>query len=181
MGNNRLSSSTTSTSTITFRISKQYEDYLRKRAKQDKVSLNIIANKIFGEYIEWQQFIEKFGTIVLSKEVFSELVKVLDEKDLINIAVKTGQKIPKEFILFKYKKITDRNVTEFIKMFSYHCINGEYDYNTTMDNKITISLKHNMGRKVSIFLKYYIESIVQETLKRESQSEIMDNLIIITF
>lgn len=64
---------------------------MRKRAKQDKVSINIIANKILGEYIEWLQFIEKFGTIILSKDAFSALVKVIDEKELISLALKIGQ------------------------------------------------------------------------------------------
>ena len=48
-----------SSTTITFRISKKNDDYLRKRAEQERVSVNIIANKTFNEYIEWQQFIEK--------------------------------------------------------------------------------------------------------------------------
>jgi hypothetical protein len=40
--------------------SKKYEDYLRKKTEQERVSVNIIVNRIFGEYIEWQQqFIEK--------------------------------------------------------------------------------------------------------------------------
>ena len=39
-----------------------------KEQNKKGVSVNIIANKIFNEYIEWQQFIEKFGTVVLSKE-----------------------------------------------------------------------------------------------------------------
>ena len=52
-----------STNTITFRISKKYEDSLRRKSEQERVSLNIVANKILGEYIEWQQFIEKLGTI----------------------------------------------------------------------------------------------------------------------
>jgi hypothetical protein len=34
-----------------------------QKAEQERVSVNIIANRIFGEYIEWQQFIEKFGTV----------------------------------------------------------------------------------------------------------------------
>ena len=51
------------TTTITFRITKKYDDYLCKKAEQERVSVNIIANRIFGEYIEWQQFIEKFGTV----------------------------------------------------------------------------------------------------------------------
>ena len=40
---------------ITFRINKKYDNYLRKKAEQERVSVNIIVNRIFGEYIEWQQ------------------------------------------------------------------------------------------------------------------------------
>jgi hypothetical protein len=54
--------------TITFRISKKYKKTLK--SKNERISLNTIENKIFGEYIKWQQFIDKFGTIVLSKEAF---------------------------------------------------------------------------------------------------------------
>ena len=69
-----------STTTITLRITKKYEDYLRKKAEQERVSVNIIANRIFGEYIEWQQFIEKLGPIILSKEI--SILNLKSELDL---------------------------------------------------------------------------------------------------
>jgi len=167
--------------TITFRITKKYEDYLRKKAEQERVSVNIIANRIFGEYIEWQQFIEKFGTVALSKEAFFTLIDVIDEQKLIDVGLKIGRKMPKEFILFKWKEITQKNVIEFIKMFSDHCINGEYDHTTTTDNKSMISIKHNTGMKGSIFLKSYLESVITETLQKKPNIEITDNCIILQF
>jgi hypothetical protein len=39
-----------------------------------------VANNILREYIQWQQFIEKFGTIVLSKEIF--ILNLKSEWDL---------------------------------------------------------------------------------------------------
>jgi hypothetical protein len=57
------------------------------------------------------------------------------------LGIKIGSKTPREFILFKWKEITNENVIEFIKMFSTHCINGEYDYTNTIDNKFVIILK----------------------------------------
>ena len=89
--------------------------------------------------------------------------------------------MPKEFILFKWKEITQKNVIEFIKMFSDHCINGEYDYTTITDNKSMISIKHNTGMKGSIFLKYYLESVIIETLQKKPNIEITDNCIILQF
>jgi hypothetical protein len=128
LNNSKLSYKSPTTSTITFRISKKYEDYLRTKTKLDNVSVNVAANKIFREYIEWQQFVEKFGTIVLSKEAFDMLIEAIDENKLIDLGIKIGQKTPKEFILFRWKKITDKNVIEFIKMFSNHCLNAQHDY-----------------------------------------------------
>jgi len=72
-----LSSSTT---TITFRIRKKYEDSLHRKSEQERVSLNIVANKILGEYIEWQQLVEKLGTIILSKEI--SILNLKSESDL---------------------------------------------------------------------------------------------------
>ena len=89
--------------------------------------------------------------------------------------------MPKEFILFKWKEITQKNVIEFIKMFSDHCINGKYDYTTTTDNKIIISIKHNTGMKGSIFFKSYFESVIMETLQKKPDNEITDNCIILQF
>ena len=68
-----MSSSTSKTTaiiitTITLRISKKYKKTLK--SKNERISLNTLENKILGEYIKWQQFIEKFGTIILIKGVF---------------------------------------------------------------------------------------------------------------
>ena len=174
-------SSTSNTTTITFRISKKYEEFLRKKSEYERVSINTIANKIFGEYIEWQQFIEKFGTIVLSKEAFSMLIEAIDEDKLIDLGIKIGSNIPKEFILFKWKEITKENVIEFLQMFINHCINGENDCNFTIDNKAAISIKHNMGLKWSIFLKSLFGSIIKETLQKECATKITNNSLIIQF
>jgi hypothetical protein len=46
------------------------------------------------------------------------LIDVIDEHELINLGIKIGSKTPREFILFKWKEITNENVIEFIKMFS---------------------------------------------------------------
>ncbi|HET7389550.1 MAG TPA: hypothetical protein VFJ51_01915 [Nitrososphaeraceae archaeon] len=40
------------TSTISFRIDSQYDRVLLNEAEEKKVSLNTLANQIFGEHIE---------------------------------------------------------------------------------------------------------------------------------
>ena len=66
-------------------------------------------------------------------------------------------------------------------MFVNHCINGENDFTSTMDNKVAISIKHDMGIKGSIFLKSYFESIIKETLQKECNTRVTDNSLITKF
>ena len=102
------------TSTITFRIDEKYEKGLRKEAEEKRISLNTLANQIFGDHVELDQYMKKFGMVEMSKGSFRELLNTLDEKNIINFAKSVGSKEPKDFILFKWKEITLDNVAIFI-------------------------------------------------------------------
>jgi hypothetical protein len=41
------------TSTVSFRIYKEYDQVLRRESEEKKTSLNTLVNQIFGEYVEW--------------------------------------------------------------------------------------------------------------------------------
>ncbi len=40
------------TTTFTFRIDKDYETVLREEAQSKKITVNTLANQIFGDYVE---------------------------------------------------------------------------------------------------------------------------------
>jgi uncharacterized protein (DUF1778 family) len=91
--------------TISFRIDSEYEKLLRSEAEEKKVSLNTLANQIFGEHLEWQRYIERFGTIVMSKDAFKLILELLSEDKVVDLAINIAAKAPKEFILFKWKNL----------------------------------------------------------------------------
>ena len=66
-------------------------------------------------------------------------------------------------------------------MFINHCINLENDSTFKMDNKIAISIKHNMGLKWSVFLKSFFGTIIKEILQKECTAKITNNSIIVQF
>ena len=168
------------TSTITFRIDEKYVKGLRKEAEEKRISLNTLANQIFGDHVEYDQFMEKFGMIEMSKGSFKELLDSLDEKNIINFAKSIGSTEPKDFILFKWKKLTPDSVTEFIKMYFEHCGYGMCDI-LTEEGENTVSVHHDFGKKGSIFLKSFLEAIIQSTLERECKITISENSVSLTF
>ncbi|MGD1834616.1 MAG: toxin-antitoxin system HicB family antitoxin [Nitrososphaeraceae archaeon] len=170
----------TSSTTITFRISKEYENKLRKKAEEQRISLNTLANQIFQDYLESREFINKFGTVVFSREAFKMILNSLTTEDIEQLGKSIGKTAPKEFILFKWKEITIDTTLKFIKMFTIHCIDCEYDHESKSDQQI-FSIRHEFGEKGSIFLKNYFESVVLENLHKRCNVNSTNNLVTITF
>lgn len=168
------------TSTFTFRIDKEYEKALREEAQSKKITVNTLANQIFGDYVEWQRYMERFGTIVLSREAFKCVLDLLDEKNILNLAVEIGEKAPKEFILFKWKGISTDNVIKFIRMYFDHCGYGTHDQTKTED-KITFSIRHDLGKKGSLFLKTFLETLIISTLGKSCNSTVTANSLVLGF
>jgi hypothetical protein len=168
------------TSIVTFRINQSYENALRKIAEEKKVTLNTIANQIIGDYVDLHRYIEKFGTIIISREAFQTILAALDEKELVRIGTSIGEQVPKEFILFRWKNITLENFVEFIKVYFDHCGYGRSDIEVG-EGRSLFSIRHDMGRKGSLFLKSFTEAAVQSTLGRPCSSMVSDNSFTISF
>ena len=169
-------------STISFRIDEDYLKELREEAQEKKVSLNTLAHQIFGEYIEWQRYVERFGIVSMSKDAFKYILDSLDDKQVIKLATTIGQKAPKEFILFKWKNLDSENTVNFIKMYFGHCGYGRYDYSKDIENSnYTFSIHHDFGRKGSLFLKSFLETLLKSTLQKDCQSIITENSLAIFF
>ena len=166
------------TSTITFRISQEYESKLRKKAEEQRTSLNTLANQIFEDYLESQQFINKFGTIILSRDAFKMILDIIDEPSIEKLGKMIGENAPKEFILFKWKEITVNNILEFIKMFTTHCINSSYDFELKNEQNI-FSIRHGYGEKGSLFLKSFFESAIMKNIHKRCDIVTNKNSLII--
>ena len=157
-----------------------YEKGLRKEAEEKRVSLNTLANQILGDHVELDQFMQKFGMVEMSKGAFKEILDSLDEKNIITLAKSIGSKEPRDFILFKWKKLTPDSVSEFIKMYFEHCGYGMSDMQREESNN-EVSIHHSFGKKGSIFLKAFLEAIVQSTLEKEADVTITENSVSLMF
>jgi hypothetical protein len=169
------------TSTVSFRIDKENDQILRVEAEEKRITLNTLVNQIFGEYVEWHRYVKHFGTIILSKDAIKLLLDNLENDKITNIAIEIATKAPKEFILFKWKEINSSNVIDFIKMFFDHCGYGQYDYQFTETKINKFSIRHELGKKGSLFLKTYVETVVKDILGITCKSIITDNSVTMIF
>ena len=169
-----------STSSISFRIDKEYEKVLRGTAEKNKISLNTLANQIFGSYVEFEIYAKKFGTLRMSTDTFRRLLKNLDDKKIIEVATRCGSQEIKEFILFKWKEINSKTVTAFINVYFDLCGYGRCDLNET-ESKVTFSVHHDLQEKGSLFLKYLFESLIRTALDKDCKTTVTNDTITVSF
>ncbi|GKS66979.1 hypothetical protein YTPLAS73_05260 [Nitrosarchaeum sp.] len=168
------------TSSISFRINEEYEKVLRNIAEENKTSLNTLANQIFGNYVEFELYAKKFGTLRMSTDTFRRMLYVLDEKNIMEIATRCGSQEVKEFILFKWKEISSRTVTDFIKIYFDLCGYGRCNLDET-EGKVTFSVHHDLQEKGSLFLKHLFESLIRATLDKDCKTNVTSDTITISF
>lgn len=153
------------TSSVTFRIDEKYNKVLRKLAEEKRISLNTLANQIFGNFTEFDLYTRKFGTLLMSNDTFRRILAVIPEKDLVLTASNCGSEEAKEFILFKWKELNLNNVLDFIRMYFDYCGYGRCDIETT-ESKYKISIHHDFNSKGSLFLKHFLEGLIMSTLNK---------------
>lgn len=153
------------TSSVTFRIDAKYDKALRKLAEEKRVSLNTLANQIFGNFVEFDLYTRKFGTLLMSNDTFRRILSVIPEKDLVLVASNCGSEEAREFILFKWKELSLDSVLGFIKMYFDYCGYGRCDIEAT-ESKYKISIHHDFGAKGSMYLKHFLEGLIGSTLNK---------------
>ena len=168
------------TSSISFRINAEYEKVLRDIAEKNKISLNTLANQIFGNYTEFEIFAKKFGTLRMSTDTFRRILKSMDDKEIVEIATRCGSQEIKEFILFKWKELNSKTVTDFINVYFDLCGYGRCNLDDT-EGKVTFSVHHDLQGKGSLFLKHLVESLIRTVLEKDCKTITTNDTITVSF
>jgi len=92
------------------RLTKELDDILQKDARAKGISINSLIGIIMTKYIEMDRYNERYDTITLKQESFSSIIQGVEDDKLIQIAKEIGALIPKQFLLFWFKRGRSRNI-----------------------------------------------------------------------
>jgi hypothetical protein len=116
----------------------------------------------------------------MSKNAMNLILELLTEKQVIELATQIGSKEPKDFILFKWKQVDSEKIAEFIQMYFEYCGYGVCEIEKE-EQVNSLSVHHNLGKKGSVFLQYFLKSLIQSTLEIEPEIIITENSISMKF
>jgi len=147
----------------TIRISSELDGIIQKDAKERRLSVNGLISMIMTRYAEWDRYNERFGIISLKREAFRQIINKLKDEEIINLAKDIGEEVPKQFLLFWFKRTTLETYLAYISLVCRYAYFAEYELEVN-GTDYKISLIHDLGMKWSQFLGNWMEAGMKTTI-----------------
>ena len=167
--------------TITFRINTSTLDKLRQESEAKEISLNSLVNQLLKHYAEWDVFEPQIGMIPFPKNVVSAIFAEMTEEQITRLATSIGKNTAIDMAIFMLGRI---NVLKFISWIEIRMKNSgsEVVHRLTEKDEVTVThtliIKHDMGKKWSLYLKMLLESIISDVFKARTFDFIITDAMI---
>jgi hypothetical protein len=164
----------------TMRISDYINNLLEEDAASKGVSVNALISMIMTKYAEWDRYIERFGGITIKPQALREILEVVDDDKLADIAKRSGSRFPKEFVLFWFKRASLGTYLKSLKLICKYKGYARYELETD-GSEYTVILVHDLGEKWSNFLRHVVEGGIKSITGIVPKFEVNDDSLIVRF
>ena len=164
----------------TIRVSEEIDKLLQEDARAKRTSVNALVSAMMTRYAEWDRYTDRFGVISLSTDLFRAIIDASSEKELIRIAEELGARLPREMMLFWYRKFNLDSFLRYIASNARYARLGEYELENN-EGDYALSIHHGFGEKWSKFLSAYLGQTLQAGLELTPRFELTKNSLIISF
>jgi hypothetical protein len=165
----------------TIRIPKQLDILLRNDAKEKRLTFNSLVTGILNNYNEWEKPAEKFGIVCLTRDTFrSILEESVDEERIQKVATDLGSRIPKDVMLFWFRKANLETLLDYFTLLSQHAHFGDFQIEN-VDKSYTITVHHELGHKWSTYLRNFLVQGIKIITSVNPESELSKSSVVVRF
>lgn len=167
------------TETMSFRIDSQILDKLRTESESQGISLNVLANKIFSRYVDWDMFEPKVGMVPIARPIVTALFQKLSEQETVELAKKIGKSIVSDIATFMKGSL---DIDSFVSWFVTRMKISDFEMNHTVRNSThRYIIKHDLGYNWSLYHKTVLELIFNDVFEKKINFEIKDRMMELFF
>ena len=170
------------TVTKTFRLSKEISNAMTEESKRTSVSENIVVNQVLKKWAIFDRFVTRQSIMMLNRRLFSRFALILEEDELATIAKELGTKLTTDlFDLVGMELHRDNVIDYYLKTVLSDCMRW-YSYEHHGDhNQGHFVLRHDFGRRWSVFLKTFIETMLQSCFEVKSSFRVSEDAVFFTY
>jgi len=148
-------------------------------ASSERIGLSVSAllNQIIRQYALVSRFTERVPSITLTYHTFTPILERIPDKDLVEVAEKTGSIIPEEAILQQGQKLNFETINWFIDVV-YGKYGNWFDSSQSIINgEERVHLTHQLNHKWSQYLGGYMRSMFESILDLQPKIETRENSV----
>lgn len=158
--------------TMTLRIDKAIMNDLRNEAQKREISLNMLVNLIFKNFVQWHAFDTKIGMVPLPKVIITDIFKNLRKDEVIDLAYQIGRNEIHDIVLFMKGNVTMESFLEWIQA---RMKNSSMQINhIETKNTHIFTMKHNICLNWSLYHKIILEAIFKEVIHKDVEIDISE-------
>jgi hypothetical protein len=152
---------------------------LERDAADRGIPVGTLLSIILRKYADWDRLTEKYGFVSLPNTVFKSLLEELDADKIARIGRESGKNF-KGRLLFWFKEANLESLIALILITYRYSGLASCEYQKFGDDYV-ITLKHELGRKWSIYTRELLRTALMEILVKTSETEITDSQVMIRF
>ena len=158
------------TSVMSFRLDEDLVENLREEAVEEEISLNVLANRIFRRYVEWERDAQKAGFIPITRGLLMVLIDEIDDKRIEELVRKVGKVVAKQEILYME---SNYDLDSFLKWLeARNKISGFAQKHAVNGKNHEFIIQHDLNMKWSLYLKTLFEVILEDVYKKKIDFEL---------
>lgn len=155
---------------MTFRLNRKTVDVFRNESEKSGISMNALVNQVLCHYIDWDSFEPKVGMIPFPKAVLGKVFAELNSEQIAELASSIGKETAIDMAIFMKGRI---DALDFISWIETRMKNSGFEVIHRYDKlkeAHTVTIKHDLGRNWSVYLKTMLESILSEFSRNHQNS-----------
>ena len=161
---------------ISLRIDHEVVEALKEQARIDHTSLNVLANNVLQNYVDWERDAKKAGFIPATKDMLSSILLKVSDADIEEIVEKTKD-IIKAQIIYMEKRY---DIASFLHWLKNRCRASGFSEKEFYQNDVLICIiQHELGWKWSVYCKALIKTVLDDLVKGKVAFDISSSMLIV--
>jgi hypothetical protein len=162
---------------VTFRLSTEKLEQLRKAADTSNISPNTLVNQILSSYLNWHSLAARAKLYYLPRSFLIRLLNELTNDELSELARDTAKNELVDVCLFLRGGFNIASISEIAETWLRI---AQMPHRVEVSGDIyKIIIEHDMGHKYSFLIKEISRNLLEIAFQTKSSCEVTENAVII--
>ena len=164
----------------TFRLDVDVDGDIVKLAREDRVSLNQLANRALRRYVEWDRAPTNRGLVSVPSQLLVKLMAELSEQRARGLGKWAGEELFLPNLKSGYPNVTLERAEKLMRMLGAY--GGRFTFDHALEGgKHVFTVGQRLGKNWSAYYAGALETIFERFLGKAIRETVTDNMCVVEF